>query len=164
MDRPLIGAWLDPALGEHGLEVASFLGYLALGPSLFLLLVRRYSRRTSFLVAAFCLILPPVYKWSTFMGVDSWGLVFEVLAFVGLLCVAERGLRWLPLWIGAMLALSFTRDAAIALLLGVCWIAWRQRRSKPSRARNAVLFLTGIAAALPAVLLFEHRCVTNSLM
>ena len=152
---PLIGAWLDPALGEHSLEVASFLGYLALGPSLFLLLVRRYSRRTSFLVAAFCLILPPVYKWSTFMGVDSWGLVFEVLAFVGLLCVAERGLRWLPLWIGAMLALSFTRDAAIALLLGVCWIAWRQRRSRPSRARNALLFLTGIAAALPAVLLFR---------
>jgi hypothetical protein len=152
---PLIGAWLDPVLGERSLQVASFLGYLALGPSLFALLIRRFSVLTAFLVSAFCLVLPPVQKWSTIMGVDSWGLVFEVLAFVGLVCVIDRGLRWLLLWIAALVALSLTRDAGIALLLGVAWIAWRGRRSADSTVRNVLLLVTGLAAVLPPLLIFR---------
>jgi hypothetical protein len=152
---PLLGAWLDPVFGERSLQVTSVLGYLALGPSLFALLTRRFTVRTGFLVSSFCLVLPPVQKWSTIVGVDSWGLVFEVLAFVGLVCVIDRGLRWLPLWIAALVALSFTRDAGIALLLGVAWIAWRGRRSSDETARNVVLLTTGLAAVLPPLVIFR---------
>jgi len=60
-----------------------------------------------------------------------------------------HGLRWLPLWALAVLALSFTRDAsAIVAAGGVVAFAVR-----PSRL-TALLGLTGILASLPAPLLF----------
>jgi hypothetical protein len=151
---PVIGASIDPIVGERSLQVASFLGYLALGPALFALLRRRFTVRLSFLVAAFCLLLPPVQKWSTIMGVDSWGLAFEILAFLGFVCVIDRGLRWLPLWVAALIALAFTRDAGIALLLGVAWITWRGRASGATR-RNLALLASGIAAVAPPLLIFR---------
>ena len=151
---PLLGAALDPAVGDRSLQIASFLGYLALGPALFLLLLRRFRARLAFAVAAFCLLLPPVQKWSTIMGVDSWGLAFEVLAFLGFAYVIDRGVRWLPLWIAALVALAFTRDAGIALVLGVAWVTWRGRGSADVR-RNLSLLASGVAAVVPPLLLFK---------
>jgi hypothetical protein len=153
---PAMGAAIDPIFGDRSLRVVSFVGYLALGPALFALLRRRYSNVVSVGVAAVCLLLPPVHKWSLFLGVDSWGLVFETLAFLGLVALLAGASRWMWLvWIGAMVALSLTRDATVALLLGALWVTIRQWRNPALRRRNALVLGSGLAASIPAVALFR---------
>jgi hypothetical protein len=162
---PAMGAAIDPIFGDRSLQVVAFVGYLALGPAIFLLLLRRYARLLAAGVSAVCLLLPPVHKWSLFLGVDSWGLVFEMLAFLGLVALLAGGASgrgWWAVWIGSMLALSVTRDATVALLLGTAWVAWRERHRIDVRRRNLLVLGTGVAASVPAVLLF-HASVKNQL-
>ncbi len=160
---PAMGAAIDPIFGDRSLQVVTFLGYLALGPAIFLLLLRRYSRLVAAAVSAVCLLLPPTHKWSLFLGVDSWGLVFEVIAFAGLVALlAGSGRGWWAVWIGSMAALSLTRDATVALVLGAAWVAWRERRRAETRRRNVLVLVTGVAASIPAPLLF-HASVRNQL-
>ena len=53
------------------------------------------------------------------------------------------------LWVPAIFVLAFTRDSTWVAILALAWCAWRWR------SREAlVLVLTGIAAAVPAALLF----------
>jgi hypothetical protein len=114
-------------------------------------------------VSAVCLLLPPVHKWSLFLGVDSWGLVFEVVAFAGLVALLAGSARgWWAVWIGSMAALSLTRDATVALVLGAAWVAWRERHRVETRRRNVLVLVTGLAASIPAALLF-HASVRDQL-
>ncbi len=162
---PAMGAAIDPIFGDRSLRVVAFVGYLALGPAMFLLLLRRYARLVALGVSAVCLLLPPVHKWSLFLGVDSWGLVFEMAAFLGLVALlagSGSGRGWWVVWIGSMLALSVTRDATVALVLGAVWVAWRERHRIDVRRRNLLVLGTGVAASVPAVLLF-HASVKNQL-
>ena len=58
--------------------------------------------------------------------------------------------QWLPLWIGAIALLGFTRDSAWIPILAVGWCAFRYRSRSP-----VTLFVSGVVAALPAMLLFK---------
>jgi hypothetical protein len=71
-------------------------------------------------------------------------------AFSAAILAFDRGLRWLPLWIGALAVLAFTRDTTWIPILAVGWCALRYRSRVP-----VTLFLTGVAAAVPAVVLYE---------
>ncbi len=54
------------------------------------------------------------------------------------------------MWIAAILLLAFTRDSTWIPILAIGWCAWRLR------SRDALwLFGTGVAAALPALVLFR---------
>lgn len=156
--------WLVPGFaiavgavtGENvatAVKTVSMLGYALVGAMLFLLLRRRFPVSISLLGALGCLLLPPLYRWSFGQFVDSWGLLLESLGLLALVLVADRGLRWLPLWIGAMLALSVTRDATMILGIAALWLAVAQWRRPDLRRRNFWILLAGGAAAIPALLL-----------
>lgn len=156
--------WLVPGLaigvgvitGEDvptALKTVSMLGYALVGAVLFLFLRRRFSTSVSILGALGCMLLPPMYRWSFGQFVDSWGVLLESLGLLGLVLVADRGLRWLPLWIGAMLALSITRDATMILGLAAVWLAIMQLSNTGEIRRNAWILTSGALAALPALLL-----------
>jgi len=72
------------------------------------------------------MLLPPMYRWSFGQFVDSWAFLIESLGLLALVVVSDRGLRWLPLWIGAMLALSITRDATDDPRLAAAWLTVMQ--------------------------------------
>jgi hypothetical protein len=156
--------WLVPAMAlglsqVSGLEVSrsvqivSMLGYALLGLALYGLLRRRFSPPVALATAAIAFLAPPLYRWSFGQFVDSWGVVLEVCGLLGLLLVADRGLRWLWVWVGAMLLLSITRDATMILGIAAVAVALAQRRDPAARRRNAWLLGTGAAAAVPALLL-----------
>lgn len=152
---PALAAAADPIAGEDRLRAVSMAGYLLIAPLLFLLLRRRFAVRTSLAVSLVCILLPPVIEHGTGRGVDSWGLVFELAAFLFLvLAVDSRSLRWLPAWAAAMAALAFTRDNALVLLFAIGWLLWVQRRDPDARRRNAALAGSGLAVSLPAPVLF----------
>ena len=153
---PALAVAVEPIVGDapgRGLRVASLLGYLLVGPVLFLLLRRRFSPSLSAVVAIVCTLAPPVYKWSLGMRVDSWGLQLEALGLLAAVLVKDLGRRWLALWVLALAALSLTRDAEAILIPAVLWLVWVERRDPEATRTNATLVGTGIAAALPALLL-----------
>ena len=80
---------------------------------------------------------------------DSWGLALEIVAFAAALLALDRGRRWLLLWIGAIALLAFTRDSTWIPVLAAGWCALRYRTRVP-----VALFVTGVVAALPALLVF----------
>ena len=100
-------------------------------------------------MAAAAAFLPPLVDHSSYPLTDSWGLALEIVAFAAALLALERGRRWLPLWIGAIALLSFVRDSTWIPVLAAGWCALRFRTRMP-----VTLFVTGVAAALPALLVF----------
>lgn len=147
---PAAAAALDPIAGVSSLEAVSLLAYTALGPLLFLLLRRRFEPLVSAAGAGLCVVLPPVLDHTRVPGTDGLGLTLLVAAFLMAILVRERGPRWLPAFFGVVLALSFTRDATIVVLLAAGWLAMRER----SR-RAAYVLGAGVLASLPAPLLFK---------
>jgi hypothetical protein len=145
---PAAAAALDPVAGEHSLEVVSLLGYVVLGPLLYLLLRRRFDARVSAAATAACLVLPPVWKYAGSPLTDSWGLSLLVAGLLSATLARHRRLPWLALWMGVVLVLSFTREVTIVLLIAVGWLALHER----SRSR-IYLLATGLVAWLPALLL-----------
>ena len=135
------------------LKTVSMLGYALIGAVLFLFLRRRFSVSISILGTLGCMLLPPMYRWSFGQFVDSWGVLLESLGLLGLVLVADRGLRWLPLWVGSMLALSITRDATMILGLAAAWLAVMQLSNMGEIRRNAWILASGALAAVPALLL-----------
>ena len=101
-------------------------------------------------VATATVFLPPLTNHVSYPLTDSWGLALEIVAIGAALLALDRGLHWLPLWVGAIALLAFTRDSTWIPVLAVGWVAFRYR----SRVA-LVLFVTGLAAALPALLLFK---------
>jgi hypothetical protein len=134
-------------------KTVSMLGYALIGAILFLLLRRRFGVSTSIVAALACMLLPPMYRWSFGQFVDSWGVLLETLGLWALVLVADRGLRWLSLWIAAMLLLSVTRDATMILGIAAVWLAVGQWRDWELLRRNAWILAAGAAAAAPALLL-----------
>jgi hypothetical protein len=156
--------WLVPALADavsavsgegipRALQTVSMFGYILLGPILFLLLRRRFAVWPSILTALGCLLLPPMYRWSFGQFVDSWGVLLETGGLLALILVAEKGLRWLPLWIASMALLSITRDATMILGIAAVLLLIAQRRSKEATRRNLIVVATGVITAAPALLL-----------
>jgi hypothetical protein len=147
---PLAGSVLYRFAGDRSLLDLSLAGFVAAIVALFGLLLLRFRIATAALVTAATILLQPLRAHSSFPLTDSWGLALEITAFAAALLVWDRGRRWLPLWIGAIALLAFTRDSAWIPILAAGWWALRNRN------RDSLTLLgTGIAAALPAVVLFS---------
>jgi hypothetical protein len=147
---PLAAAALYPVTEERSLLDLSLVGYIAAVLALFGLLLLRFRIAVAAMVAVGAALLPPLTHHSSFPLTDSWGLALEIVALGAAILALERGLRWLPLWIGAIALLAFTRDSMWIPILAVGWCALRSRSRTP-----VTLFATGVAAALPALLLFS---------
>ncbi len=146
---PLMAAAIYPAAGDRSLLYVSIAGYVATGLLLFALLRRRFSDGVSFLVAAACLLLPPTRTFAGYPLTDTWGLALEIGALIAALLALERGGRWIAVWALTMLALSFTRDSTVVVLVAVGWVALATRTR-----RSGLVLATGVAASAPAFALF----------
>jgi hypothetical protein len=147
---PLAGAAIEPLAGQRSLLDLSLAGYVAAVLALFGLLLLRFRLAIASAVTLATIFLPPLVKHSSFPLTDSWGLALEITALAAALLTLDRGLRWLPLWIGAIVLLAFTRDSTWIPILAAGCCALRYRTRVP-----VTLFATGVAAALPALLLFS---------
>jgi hypothetical protein len=146
---PLVGAAVYPLAGDRSLLYLSLAGYVAAILALFGMLLLRFRVAIAAAVTTATIFLPPLTHHSSFPLTDSWGLALETVALAAALLALDRGLRWLPLWIGAVALLAFTRDSAWIPILAAGWCALRYRSRVP-----VALFATGLAAALPAIVLF----------
>ena len=146
---PLAGAALYPAAGDRSLLYLSLAGYIAAVLALFGLLLLRFRVPVAAAVAAGAALLPPLTEHASYPLTDSWGLALEIGALAAAVLTLERGLRWLPLWVGAIALLAFTRDSTWIPILAAGFCALRYRSRAP-----VTLFASGVAAALPALLLF----------
>jgi hypothetical protein len=146
---PLAAAALYPLGGNRSLLYLSLAGYVVSILALFGLLLLRFRLAIAAAVAAAAAFLPPLVDHSSYPLTDSWGLALEIVAFAAALLTLDRGRRWLVLWIGTILLLSFVRDSTWIPVLAAGWCALRYRTRVP-----VTLFATGVAAALPAVLVF----------
>lgn len=146
---PLAAAAIHPAAGERSLLYVSLAGYIAAVLAVFALLLTRFSLPVAAAAALGTALLPALSDNAPLPHTDTWGLALLAAALAAALLSFERGLRWLPLWAGAVFLLSFTRDSTWVAILAVAWCAW-SRRSR----RGVWLTVSGLAAALPAVLLF----------
>lgn len=151
---PAIAAALFPLAGTRSLLYAAMLGYIAVGPLIFALSRQRTTPAVALMIAAICLLLPPVRASGMFPLTDSWGLALETGALLAAILAIERGGKWIALWVVSMLALSFARDATLILVLGTAWWWWRTRTP-----RAAVIAITGFAASIPAPVLFRAPVV-----
>jgi hypothetical protein len=147
---PLAGAAIEPLAGQRSLLDLSLAGYVATIVALFGLLLLRFRMAIAAAVTFATIFLPPLVNHSSFPLTDSWGLALELCAFAAALLTLDRGLRWLPLWIGAIVLLSFTRDSTWipVLATGVCALRYRSRIP-------VTLFASGLAAAVPALIAFS---------
>jgi hypothetical protein len=146
---PLAAAALYPIAGNRSLLYLSLAGYVASILALFGLLLLRFRLAIAAGVAAAAAFLPPLVDHSSYPLTDSWGLALEIVAFAGALLTIQRGRRWLLLWIGAIALLSLVRDSTWIPVLAAGWCAFRFRTRVP-----VTLFVTGVVAALPALLVF----------
>lgn len=147
---PLVGAALYPLTEDRTLLYLSLAGYVAVIVALFLLLLLRFRLAIAAAVTTATVFLPPLVHHAAYPLTDTWGLTLEIGALIAALLALERGLRWLPLWAVLIGVLALTRDSTWIPILGVGWLAFRLRTREP-----VLLFVTGIAAALPALLLFK---------
>ena len=146
---PLAGAALYPAAGDRSLLYLSLAGYTAAILALFGLLLLRFRVLTAAAVAAGAALLPPLTEHASYPLTDSWGLALQIGALGAAILTLDRGLRFLPLWIGTIAVLAFTRDSTWIPILAAGFCALRYRSRVPT-----TLFASGVAAALPAILLF----------
>lgn len=146
---PAAAAAVYPLAGDRSLLYVSLVGYVAAVLALFGLLLLRFRIALAAAVAGAAALLPPLTSHASFPLTDSWGLALEITALAAAVLAFDRGLRWLPLWVGAIALLSFTRDSTWIPILAVGWCALRYRSRVP-----VALFASGVAAALPALLLF----------
>jgi hypothetical protein len=146
---PLLGAAVEPAAGTDSLQLVSLIGYALIGPFAYLLLRRRFAPLVSLAAALVCIALPSLRFWSAQPLVDSFAVALETLALLTAVLVLERGRRWLAPWVLAMLALSFTKDATMVLVVAAFWVAARRRTR-----RALALLASGVAASVPPALAF----------
>ena len=146
---PILGAAVEPALGDDALRAVSLAGYVLAGLLVYALLALRFRNWVAALVALGVLALEPLRYWSLLPLTDSFGVALEAGALATAVLALRRPRPWLPVFVATMLALSFTRDATLVVLAGLAWVAVRER------TRTALMTLAaGIAASLPAPLLF----------
>jgi Dolichyl-phosphate-mannose-protein mannosyltransferase len=143
---PAMAALVYPIFGLRSLHIVALVGYVVLGPMLYLLLRRRFGQLPSLIAAGACLLLPTVHSWAAFPLTDVWSLVFEVAALFAAIRVLDGQRWWLLGWVLAVLASSFTHDAGFipVIATGVVFLLRRERRS-------FTLVASGFAACLPAL-------------
>lgn len=146
---PYAASVVYPIAEERSLLDVSLAGFVASIVALFGLLLMRFRIAIAAALAIATILLPPLALHSSYPITDSWGLALEITALLAALLALDRGLRWLPLWIGAIALLGFTRDSTWIPVLAVGWCALKYRSRVP-----VTLFATGLAAAIPALLLF----------
>jgi hypothetical protein len=146
---PLAGAAIYDLAGDRSLLYLSLAGFFAAILALYGFLLMRFRPAVAGTVTLATCFLPPLVKHSSYPLTDSWGLAFEIGALAAGLLALDRGLRWLPLWIGAIVLLSFTRDSTWIPIIAAGWCAFRFRSRIP-----VTLFATGFVAALPALFAF----------
>ena len=151
---PLAAAALYPVDQERSLLDISLVGYIAAVLALFGLLLLRFRIAVAATVAVGCGAAAAADAPLVVPAHGQLGARARDVALGAAILALERGLRWLPLWIGAI-ACSRSRATACG------------SRSSPSAGAPAQpladageLFATGVAAALPALLLFTHRCAS----
>jgi hypothetical protein len=147
---PLAGAAIYPLAGDRSLLYISLAGYIAAVLALFALLLLRFTPSIAAVATLATVFLQPLVTHSSYPLTDSWGLTLEIVAFIAALLTLDRGIRWLPLWIAAIGVLSFTRDTIWIPILAAGVFALRSRSQRPT-----ALFVSGILAAVPALLLFK---------
>jgi hypothetical protein len=147
---PAAGAVLYPHAGDRSLLYVSLAGYVASIVALFGLLLLRFGIPVATAVAAATILLPPLREHSSYPLTDSWGLTLEIAALAAAVLALDRGLRWVIPWVGAIALLGITRDTSWIPIAAVAWCAFRYRTRV-----TAWLLGSGVAAALPALLLFE---------
>ncbi len=148
---PLAGAAVYPLAGERSLLYLSLAGYVATILALFGLLLLRFRLAIASIVTLATIFLPPLTNHSSYPLTDSWGLALEIVA---LECGNPRARPW------SSLAPALDRRDRRARLHARQHVDSRcsqsaGARSATARASPVTLFGTGIAAALPAVLLFK---------
>ncbi len=146
---PLAGAAIEPLAGERSLSIVSIAGYVAAIVALFCLLLLRFPLPVAGAVAAATAVLPAVSDNAPLPLTDTWGLALVSAALAAAILSFERDRRWLVLWAAAIFLLAFTRDSLWVPVLAAAFCAWRWR------SRTGLLLVgAGVAAALPALLLF----------
>ena len=146
---PAAAAGLTPLVGDRALPSVSLAAYALAGLLVFLLLRLRFDRRLSFAVAALVLVLPALRYWSAQPLSDSGGVAALTAAMIAAVLVLDRGLRWLALWLAAVVALAFTRDATLIVVAATAWVALRWR------SREALCLVgVGLLGAVPPFLAF----------
>jgi hypothetical protein len=146
---PLAAATIEPLAGERSLLHISLAGYIAAVLAVFALLLQRFTLPVAATVALATAALPALTDNAPLPHTDMWGLALFATSLVAALLVLRRGPWWLLLWVPAIVVLAFTRDCTWVALLACGWYAWRWR----SR-RALVLFASGVAAVLPALVLY----------
>jgi hypothetical protein len=146
---PLVAAALHPAAGDRALLYVSVAGYVAAVLAVFMLLLMRFPLPVAAVVALATALFPALSDNAPLPHTDTWGVALLAFALAAALRVLDRGLRWLPVWMAAIFVLAFTRDSTWVAILAAGWCAWRLR----SRT-GAWVAVAGVAAALPAALLF----------
>jgi hypothetical protein len=148
---PLVASAIEPIAGERAVLDVSLAGYVAVVLGIFwLLILLRFRTAVAAAVAVATIFLPALTFHSGFPLTDSWGLALEIAAFGSALLVLQRGPRWLIAWVAAIALLSITRDSMWIPVLAAGFLALKERS-------RLTLWLagTGLAAALPAVLLVK---------
>lgn len=146
---PALGAAVEPLVGDDALRDVSLAGYALAGLLVYALLALRFRAWIAAAVSLGVLALGPLRYWSLLPLTDSFGVALEAAALATAVLALRRPKPWLPVFALTMLALSLTRDATLVVVAGLAWVALRER----SR-RSLLTLATGIAAALPAPLLF----------
>ena len=123
---------------------------IARSPAICALLLLRFSLPIASAVTLATIFLPALTRHSAFPLTDSWGLALETAAFAFAILAIRRGTRWVVPWAAAILVLAFTRDSMWIPILAAAWLAVTLR----SRV-SWWLAGTGVAAALPVMLLFS---------
>ena len=100
---PALGAAVEPVFGTDSLQLVSLIGYVLIGPVLFLLLRRRFGALVSAAAALICIGLPSLRFWAAQPLTDSFAVALEALGLLAAVLVLDRGRRWLPLWLAAVL-------------------------------------------------------------
>jgi hypothetical protein len=154
----LAAAGIYPIFELRSVLTVSLIGYLLLSLALYAFLRRRFSPWLSAGVASICILAPAVRDTSFVPMTDSWGLLLETCALLAAALVYDRSARFLWAWIGAMGLLSITRDDSVVPLVAVGLLLLHQRDR-----RSMLLVGSGVAAILPAVLIFGNTSIRENL-
>jgi hypothetical protein len=147
---PAAAAVLAPVAGERAILDISIAGYVAAILAIFWLLLLRFRLPIAAGATLATTFLPALTFHAGFPLTDSWGLALETAALAFGVVALERGPRWAVPWAATIFVLALTRDSFWIPLLAVAWVAVRQ-----ATRVSWWLLATGVAAALPGLLLFS---------
>lgn len=146
---PALSDVVRPLFGSRALLIVSLLGYAACGLLAYALARRRFGVLPAAAAGAFVLWYPPLREWAAYPLTDSMGVATLFLALLAAnWSLSGRRIR-VAGWAASVLLVSFTRDTAV-IAVGAALMLAVVRRTR----RAALVAAAGVAAALPAPLLF----------